>query len=409
MTETTPAAETERRGIAQWFSMLPRRRIWIGGAILVVLVGFVLWISGRGADVNSSHLPVVAVTRATRGSLKQTVTVLAEFRPYQKVSLHAKVAGYVQSIPVDVGDHVKEGQLIAQLDVPEIKNDLERDGAALEASRAEENRAQANYQEVHLASDRLQSVAAAHPKLVAQQDVDDAQAKDQSAAGALAAAKQHVDESTAELHKAQALFGYANIIAPFDGVITHRYADLGSLIQAGTASNTQAMPVVDLDENGLLRLTFPVPESAVAQIKVGAPVSVSVGALHETFKGAISRFADKVDRDTRTMSTEVDVENPDGRFMPGMYADVTLTVAERDNVVTVPVEAVSMSGHPSVLIVDGKGVVQRRPVTVGLQTSDRVEVQKGLLPGDTVIVGSRTGVQSGTKVTPKIIATTAAD
>jgi RND family efflux transporter MFP subunit len=239
--------------------------------------------------------------------------------------------------------------------------------------------------------------------------VDDAQAKDQSAAGALAAAKQHVDEATAELNKTQALLNYADITAPFDGVITHRYADPGALIQAGTSSS-QTLPVVDIEEESRLRLVFPVPESAVSKIKVGAAVTISVGALNESVTSKVSRFADKLDRDTRTMSTEADVENPDRRFKPGMYADVTLTVAERKNVVTVPVEAVSVDEHKSTaLMVDSKGIVCARSVKLGMQTAERLEVKSGLLPGDMVIVGSRAGIQPGTKVDPKVTTLTASD
>ena len=122
------------------------------------------------------------MAKVTREDLKQTLTISAEFRPYQEVSLHAKVAGYVQWISVDVGDRVKEGQVLAKLDVPELKNDLQKDIAALQASREEVSRAQANYDQTHLAYTRLEAVAQEHPKLVAQQEVDDAKAKDQNAA-----------------------------------------------------------------------------------------------------------------------------------------------------------------------------------------------------------------------------------
>lgn len=344
------------------------------------------------------------MAKVTREDLKQTLTISAEFRPYQEVSLHAKVAGYVQWISVDVGDRVKEGQVLAKLDVPELKNDLQKDIAALQASREEVSRAQANYDQTHLAYTRLEAVAQEHPKLVAQQEVDDAKAKDQNAAGALAAAKQHVDEATAELNKTQALLNYGDITAPFDGVITHRYADPGALIQAGTSSS-QTLPVVDIEEESRLRLVFPVPESAVAQIRVGQKVQVSVSALHQTFEAAISRFSDKVDRETRTMQTEADVDNRDGRFKPGMYANATMVVQERDNTISVPVEAVSTAGDAAVLVVNHNGIVQSRPVTVGLMTSNRCEILKGLLPGDLIVIGSRAGVRDGDKVSPKVITT----
>ena len=370
--------------------------------LLVLLFSCILLFHRSGPRSDSNSARPIAVAKVTRENLKQTLTISAEFRPYQEVSLHAKVAGYVQWISVDVGDRVKEGQVLAKLDVPELKNDLQKDTAALQASREEVNRAQANYDQTHLASTRLEAVAREHPKLVAQQEVDDAEAKDQSAAGALAAAKQHVDEATAELNKTQALFNYSDITAPFDAVVTHRYADPGALIQAGTSSS-QTLPVVDIEEESRLRLVFPVPESAVAEIRVGQKVQVSVSALGQTFEAAISRFSDKVDRETRTMRTEADIDNHDGRFRPGMYADATIVVQERDNAISVPVEAVSMAGKAAVLTVNHKGIVESRPVTVGLTTANRCEILKGLLPGDLIVVGSRAGVRDGDKVSPKIV------
>lgn len=377
---------------------------WIGLAALILLLLFFL-LRHSGSQSEASAARPIAVAKVGREDLKQTLTMAAEFRPYQEVSLHAKLAGYVQWISVDVGDRVKEGQVLAKLDMPELKNDLQKDMAALQASKEEVSRAQATYDQTHLASTRVEEVAQQHPKLVAQQEVDDARAKDQNAAGALAAAKQHVDEATAELNKTQALLNYADITAPFDGVITHRYADPGALIQAGTSSS-QTSPVVDLEEESRLRLVFPVPESVVARIHVGQSVQVSVSALQTTFEAKVSRFSDKVDRETRTMRTEADVDNPDGRFKPGMYADATVAVEERKNAVTVPVEAVSMAGKPTVLAVNSKGLVQSRAVKVGLATSNRCEILNGLLPGDLVVVGSRAGVREGDRVSPKIISTT---
>jgi RND family efflux transporter MFP subunit len=354
-------------------------------------------------------LPIVAVTKVDRGTLKQTLTVAAEFRPYQQVSLHAKVSGYLRTLSVDIGDHVKQGQSIAQLDVPELKNDLEKDLASVRASEQEVTRVQANYDEAHLACNRLLGVAKEHPKLVAQQDVDAAQAKDRSAAGALAASKQHVDEANAQLHKTESLLGFSTITAPFDGIITRHYADPGALIQAGTSSNTQTMPLVDIDEDERLRLVFPVPESAVAQVKVGAAVQVAVNSLNKTFNATVSRFSGKVDRATRTMITEVDVENSAGTFKPGMYAEATLVLNERTNVVSAPVEAISVGENPSVLMVDPSGMVQNRSIKLGLQTPNHAEILEGLQSGDLVVVGSHAGILPGQKVATKPIATTATE
>ena len=243
------------------------------------------------------------------------------FVPYQSVSIHAKVAGYVKSISVDIGDHVKAGQVIAVLEIPELKDDLKKASAELMTAREEVKRAQANYEDVHLAYQRLTAVAKANPKLVAQQDVDTSRTKDDAMASALSAARNRVSEGEANVGKMQTMLDYASITAPFDGVITKRYADAGALVQAGTASETQTMPVVDIAEDDILRLVFPVPESAVPKVHNGLPVEITINALKQTFPGKVTRFAGKVDVATRTMRTEVDVPNPDGKFTPGMYRD----------------------------------------------------------------------------------------
>jgi RND family efflux transporter MFP subunit len=270
------------------------------------------------------------------------------------------------------------------------------------------SRAEANYNEAHLAAQRLQDVAKLRPKLVAQQELDSVQAKDASASGALAAAKQHVEECQAEVGKIRSMLAYTSIVAPFDGVITKRFADPGALIQAGTSSSAQA-PVVDIAEDKRLRLSFPVPESAVPLVKVGAPVRIAVGAIGAALEGKVARYAGKVERATRTMYTEVEIDNSDGRLTPGMYASVELVVRESKGAIAVPVQAIAVGAKPTVLVVGEGGTVEERPVKLGLQTPMKAEVTGGLQPGDMVIVGSRSGIQAGQKVTPKLLEITAAD
>jgi RND family efflux transporter MFP subunit len=381
-----------------------RTYIILGAAVAVVACAYLIRVrkSSGGEAGGASKLPVVAVAKVERKDLAQTLTISAEFRPNQQVALHSKIAGYLQSIAVDIGDHVREGQAIAQLDVPELKSDLEKATAALGASEQEVARAEASYNDAHLACRRLQDVAKEHPKLVAEQDLDNAQTKDALAGGALAAAKQKVAEATAEVSKVRSMIAYTTITAPFDGVITKRFVDPGALVQAGTSSSSQ-LPVVDIAEDKRLRLVFPVPESAVSLVKVGAPVRVFVSSIGATLDAKVSRFSGKVERATRTMSTEVEIDNAEGRLTPGMYASVELVVRESKGAVAVPVQAVAIGEKPRVFAVTGGGTVEERAVKLGLETPSEAEVTSGLEPGDLVIVGSRSGIQSGPKVTPKLI------
>ena len=371
----------------------------------------------KAAEPGAAAVPSVAVAKVTRGNLAQVLTVSAEFRPFQEIDIHAKVAGYVKSISVDVGDRVQEGQLLAVLEIPEMQNEMQQDEATVSRAQEEINRAQADleraqsaYDVAHMASTRLDGVMKVRPNLVAQQDIDEANGRDRvasaqvaTARAALASAQQQREMAKAGRSKTQTLFDYTRIKAPFAGVITHRYADTGALIQAGTSSQTQTMPIVRLSENRVLRLTIPVPESAVPRIHVGEPVDVTVAALARTFPGTVARFADQLDEQTRSMHTEVDVNNADLTLVPGMYASVALTLAARTAVLTVSPQAVDRTGDAaSALVVGADHKLQLRTVTVGLETPDRIEVLTGLQDNELVVLGNRRQLKAGSTVAPKL-------
>ncbi len=370
--------------------------------------------SGPAADV-----PVVPAVRVTRADLSNSVVLTAEFIPFQEIDVMAKVSGYIREINVDIGDRVHEGQHLATLEIPEMQDDLARAAAAVQeadaelaTARDELRRAESSRDIAHLSYSRILDVSKREPGLVPQEEVDEANSRDlvaeaqvSAAKSRIAAAEQHIRVAQAEQARLKTMFQYAIITAPFTGVITKRYANTGSLIQAGTSSQTQAMPVVRLAENGLLRLDLPVPESDVPLIHLGEQVDVKVSALNRTFPGKVARFADEVDESTRTMKTEVDVPNPDLVLVPGMYAEVDLITDQRRNVISVPVEAVEGAGDSvTVYAVQPSGVIRVVPIHLGVETARLVEVRAGnLREGDTVIVGSRAGLKAGTKVQPKLM------
>jgi RND family efflux transporter MFP subunit len=373
--------------------------------LLIAAAGIVLLVRQREHSATENAPTTVAVTKADREDLIQDLWLSAEFRPYQEISLHSKVAGYLKSISVDVGDEVKAGQKIAELEVPELQDELAKAQSAYQAGLEEVKRAEADFAQANVVFERVQGVVREHPKLVALQELDDARAKHDAMNGALGAAQRRVEERLSEVNKTKTLLDYATITVPFEGIITRRYADPGALIQAGTTSSTQALPLVDLAQQNLLRLVFPVPESAAPLIHQGEAVEVSVSAVNEKFAGKISRFSGKIERNTRTMHTEVDVPNPDGRYKPGMYAFVRLILQEEKNALAVPVQAVSSGEKPTVNVLNKEGVIEQRPVTLGLQTPDKVQVREGLAEGDFVIVGNRSGARAGQKAVGKITET----
>jgi RND family efflux transporter MFP subunit len=352
----------------------------------VVLAGIALLVTGAcSRHPDPSPVRVVAVARTERTTLSNTMTLQAEFEPYQDVLIHGKVSGYVSQINVDIGDRLKAGDLIATLEVPELSDQL----AGAVASQA---RARAEHDIAHLNATRIQGVNISQPGLIAQQDLDDANSKDSATEAEVASAK-------AESDRYSALMAYTKITAPFSGVVTKRLVDTGSLIQAGTSSNSE--PIIELEEDDLLRLRFPVPEAETPSIRVGESVQIAVDALHRKFSGRIARDAGAIDRSTRTMATEVDVPNPDGLLKVGMYASIVLPLEQATNVLAVPLQALSHGDSPSAMVVDANGTVQERSVSVGLRTADKAEIRSGLNEGDRVVISDRGGLHPGDIVTAK--------
>jgi len=401
--------------------MSRNRQLLIAGALL--LGALVTWsVVRRGkAEADDSDSPAgsgevtAAVARVQRGTIQNSLTISGEFKPFQEVDVHAKVAGYIRTIYVDVGDHVKTGQTLAVLEIPELAAELAGANAAVRRAQEEIHRAQGDVERAksahaaaHSMYDRLRQ-AAQQPGLVAQQEVDDAQAKDleaeaqvSSAKASLSAAEQALEVAEASSKQYAALSDYSRITAPFTGVITVRYADTGALIAAGTSSSTQSIAVVRLAEESKLRLVLPIPESLAAQIHLGDPVKVHVQAHDQDIVGKVSRFASALDLQTRTMETEIDFENRDGKLFPGMYAETVLQTAQKASALLVPLEAVTRDqGEARVLAINAQNTVEERMVKLGLQGKTRVEVLSGLNEGDRVIIGNQSQFRAGEKVTSR--------
>jgi RND family efflux transporter MFP subunit len=255
-------------------------------------------------------------------------------------------------------------------------------------------------------------VQKSRPELVAQQEVDVAQGKDleanagvSAAKDALAAAEQGLLASKAALGKDQAMFDYARITAPFDGVVTEIGAYTGALLPAGTASNKGDQALCRLSQNDVLRLVIPVPERAVQDIHIGQTIAIEVSGAQQKFDGKIVRFSDQIDTQTRTMHTEVQVPNRAYQLVPGMYASVKIPLSSRANVLAVPIQALREGSEEtgSVLVVDSSNHIERRAVKVGLQSASYVEILSGLAENDLVIFGEQGQYKSGELVNPKII------
>ncbi len=401
---------------------LQRRHVFIGGGVaLAAAIAIMLLVHSLG-DANAKKVDehaqrLAPVVLAARAPLENVITLTGEFRPFQQVDVHAKVAGYIRHIFVDVGDKVRAGQELATLEVPELnaqvmgaKSDIGRSQDAIRRAQSEIERAESTHSAYHAAYTRLKQASQERPGLVAEQELDDSMAKDKeteaqinSARAALAESQNQLGMAQATLDRLSALQAYSHITAPFAGVVTKRYVDTGALISAGTSSETQSQPVVQIAEWSLFRLEIPVPESAVPMIHLGSIVEVHVLDLNRDFQGRVSRFADALNDETRTMHTEIDVENPQDTLTAGMYAEVKLALQGKKDALTVPVQAVVQEGNQHyVLVLDDQNRVQKRNVELGEQTSTTVEIVHGLSENERVISAGQSNYAIGEVVTPKV-------
>jgi len=374
--------------------------------------------NGRAEAGEAPEAVSVGVTRAMRMPLERQVALSSELVPFQEIDVYAKESGYVREIKVDYGSRVTQGQLMAVLEIPELQAQLQQDKAAIknmteQITHAEKelNRVEAQHKVAHLQYDRLRTVSESKPGLVAQQEVDDWEGKDLASEAQVEASKSALQSAQSELAAAEArlvhdqvLYDYSRITAPFAGVVTERYANLGTLMQAGTSSSTQAMPLVKLSQDDKFRLVIPVPESDVRYIHVGDPVDVRIPSLNRTFPGKVARFSVDVKADTRTMHTEVDVLNANRVLVPGMYAEATLRLERKAAALALPLQAVDHEGdRTSVLVVTPSNRIEERTVTLGVQNAGYAEALGGVSDGEQVVVSDRGALKPGEAVRPKTI------
>lgn len=386
-----------------------------------LLLGSALIFGGcdSGSRAKNTDAPTVGVVKATRKDLSDNLQIASELLPFQEVNVYAKVSGYIRKLNVDWGTHVRAGQLLAELEIPELEQQLELDQAAVRKSehdlaRAKEevNQASSKFTVSDLTYQRLSTVAQAKPGLVAQEEVDVANGKNQEARAGVSAAKsaeaaaeQGMAIAKSELEKDRALYAYSRITAPFDGVVTELNAYTGALLPAGTSSSKNDQSLCRVSQTNLLRLVIPVPERAVPDVQLGQSVAVQVSSKNQTFEGKIVRFAGQIDTQTRTMHTEVNVPNPKYELVPGMYATVKTPLHTVKDALTVPSQAVELGaeGRGTVLVVTGDNRIEKREVTLGLASATDTEILSGLHENEMVVFGEQSQYKSGQLVTPRVI------
>jgi membrane fusion protein (multidrug efflux system) len=335
-------------------------------AVLAVLSGC-KWF--RGAE--AAGTPVQTI-HPKRGEIVRRITLPGNVLPYQEATLYAKVAGYLKSINVDKGDSVKGGDLLAEIEAPEMLADLLKAKAEAEAAQ--------------LDSERVLEARKKASDLVMPQTVD--------------AAIMRSDVAIAGARRIETLLGYAKITAPFSGIITKRWVDPGALIPAATSSSApKSAAVVTLMDFTTVRIDVAIPDTEAPFVKRDLPVKVAVDELAgRTFDGAITRYAYALDESTRTMATEIEISNPDLVLRPGMWASVEIELQKKENALLIPAEALVTEKNKNSVFVVRDNKAQKVSVTTGFDDGVNVEVLKGCGPGDAVIVAGKQSVTDGQKV-----------
>jgi RND family efflux transporter MFP subunit len=384
----------------------------LGRLVALIAVGVFVWLGLRSVRVGSQpdrlfesgkvsaaeeSLPVVTVVEPVRRVAVQTITLPASIEAIEKATLYAKVSGYVQWIKVDKGDQVKKGEVLAQLEVPEVEKEYQSAQAAAAESQADYERAEAEADLKQLTYQRTQGVRDSEPTVVSPQEVDVARATSETASGNARLAKARVDKARAELGRLQVLSEFAKVTAPFDGVVTERFVDTGALIQAGAnSSGTALVSVASIDQ---VRVYISVPEVDVSQVARGVAAKLRLDALPgKQFTGKVTRFADALDPQSRTMKTEIDLPNPGHGILPGMFGSVTLELATDPNAVFLSDQSVRQdsAGNKFVYTVENNRL---RKVAIQTGQDNGTETQVfGLRGEEPIVLSGGENVQEGTRV-----------
>lgn len=339
-------------------------RHWMLAATLAAVAGCD---TSHADPAQAPSLPVVSVVHPRRADAVRSLTLPGDLVGFYEAALHAKVSGYLQSIAVDKGDTVRRGQVLAEIEVPELEQKLKR--------------ARANREIRRLTQERLEHVWSTDKRLVAREDVDIAESQYQQA--------------QAEVEELEAMMSYTHIVAPFDGVVTGRFFDPGALIQASGSASTSGgsatakggeQPVLGMAELSRLRVYVYVPENETSDVREGLPATLTLKEFPgRTFEGTVARFSRSLDLATRTMLTEVDLENPSLELYPGMYADVRLDLVRHPAALELPSTAIGTGERGSFVYLVRDGRLEATPVRLGITSEGWVEITDGVAEADEVV------------------------
>jgi RND family efflux transporter MFP subunit len=350
----------------------------------------------RADGAQGAPVPSVQVTTPHRAAISRTLTLPGSVEAFEKAKLYAKVAGYLEKIAVDIGDRVKQGQVLAVLDIPEMTMEYAQAEAELAEAKAQHAKVQADYELQKVIHERSKTLR--EREAITQQNLDEAKAKYEVAAAGVKLAQARIDNTQAHLSKLKTLMDYAKIKAPFDGIVTERFVDPGALIQTATSASNVS-PVVTVQRVDTVRVFADVPEPDVPAVDRGDPATLVLSALpQKKFEGVVTRFASALDPLTRTMKVEVDFPNPEGLLRPGMYGNLTLALETRAEALTLPATALLTEKDNTFVYVVEDGKVRKVEISTGIDDGIQVEIVKGLRGNEEVVVAGTSAVNDGGRV-----------
>jgi membrane fusion protein, multidrug efflux system len=341
---------------------------------------------------SASGARTVALAQVTSKSFERPLALPGDLIAFQDVAVHARVQGFIQSIPVDRGSVVRQGALLARIDAPELKAQLGEAQAKVQSAQAQLAESNASLTAERSTYDRLKQ-ASATPGVVSEQDVEIAQQRAEAARARVEASSRNVEAATQAARSVQDIESYLAVTAPFDGVVTERNAHVGSLVGLNTA------PIVRIQQVSRLRLTAAIPEAYAAGIRDGQPIDFSVATFPgETFNASVARISHALDPKTRSMTVELDVPNANGRLAPGMFASVRWPARRAVASLFVPRTAVVTTTERTFVIRVNGDTAEWVDVKRGAAMDDQVEVFGALDAGDRVIARGTDEIRPGGKI-----------
>ena len=365
---------------------------------LTALVVFRLSSSGAKNEGHKGRIITVGVSMPIRQDLDVRLVHTADILPFQTVNLFSRVDGYIQKLHVDKGDFVKERQLLVEIDHTDYVHAVNRAKANLAASRADVMRQDATIRNAKLTFDRMKALI--KNQFVSQADLDNAQVNYEVAVAQIASMRAQVKQMEVALQQAETNLAYSFIRAPFAGYIAERNLDSGAYVTGSTAStSTMSRGILTLHEIDKVRILIEVVEKDVPLVKIGQQAEVRAEAYPDrVFNGEVTRIVQALNRQTRTMTVEVDLSNPDLALKGGMFARVEVIVGMHPNAVQIPIDALTRLEDMQYVYVVRDGKTYKVPVEIGSRVDNRIEITKGLKGDEQVVVSGKDLVSDGTEV-----------